>query len=216
LALVETQVRTAGFYSVIKRTVDVSLILLLAPLWVPLYLIITAAILLLTGSPVHYRSVRIGMNGQEFWVLKFRSMRRDAEFVLQSLLSANPELNEEFTQTVKLRCDPRVTFIGRILRRTSLDELPQLFNVLRGNMALVGPRPATRLELEEFYGAYAPQVLAVRPGMTGLWQVSGRSLLSYEQRVALDVQYAALCGVRSDLMILLRTLPIVLRGHGAF
>ena len=130
------------------------------------------------------------------------------------LLECDPELHTAYNREVKLRSDPRVTRIGRWLRRWSLDELPQLFNVLRGDMSLVGPRPKLFGE-EARYGALFPTVLAVPPGMTGLWQVSGRNNLSYDERIALDVDYVRRCSLWLDLKILVQTLPVVVRGVGA-
>jgi exopolysaccharide production protein ExoY len=199
-----------------KRVLDVAIVFLFAPIWIPLYLLIAGLILLLDGPHVHHRSMRVGVEGCELAVLKFRTMRRDAQQLLDDLLLSDPSLAEEFATSVKLRFDPRVTPLGRILRRTSMDELPQLWNVLRGDMSLVGPRPVLQQELDEFYGASAGEVLRFRPGLTGLWQISGRSLLPYDERVALDLAYARRSSLATDLAILVRTVPSVVRGHGAF
>ena len=199
-----------------KRVLDLLLILLLSPLWILLYLTIMAVILIVDGRPIHYRSTRIGRNGNEIPVLKFRTMEVNAETKLAALLVADPALGDEFKAAVKLRDDPRVTGSGRWLRRTSLDELPQLINVCVGDMSLVGPRPVLQSELEDFYGEYAAEVISHRPGMTGLWQVSGRSLLSYEERVALDVAYARRCALSEDLILLARTIPSVIQARGAY
>lgn len=199
-----------------KRVLDLLVILLFSPLWVLVYLTIVAFILIADGRPIHYRSTRIGRNGNEIPVLKFRTMEVNADTKLGALLVADPALEDEFNAAVKLRDDPRITGSGRWLRRTSLDELPQLVNVCVGDMSLVGPRPVLQSELEDFYGEHAAEVISHRPGMTGLWQVSGRSLLSYEERVALDVKYARSCALPEDLILLAKTIPSVIKARGAY
>lgn len=199
-----------------KVALDTLLILLTSFLWIPLYGFLAAVNLLLEGRPIHYRGTRLGRDGREFSVLKFRTMTQGAEANLQAILAASAEQDDEFSQYQKMQRDPRVTRFGGKLRRLSLDELPQLWNVLRGQMSLVGPRPVTKSEWLDNYGDAAPQVFSVRPGMTGLWQVSGRSLLSYPERVALDLQYVDRCGLRTDLKILFRSISAVARGRGAF
>jgi exopolysaccharide production protein ExoY len=205
-----------AFYPILKRLLDITLVVLSSPIWLPLYLMITALILVVEGRPVHHLSLRVGQNGRDFNAVKFRSMRVDADGAFQELLQKDPALKLQFAQFVKLQRDPRITRIGGFLRRTSLDELPQLWNILFGDMSLVGPRPVTRFEVDEFYGDSAALVLAARPGLTGLWQISGRSLLLYDQRVALDIQYVQKRSLRGDLIILLKTIPSVLCCHGAF
>jgi undecaprenyl-phosphate galactose phosphotransferase len=199
-----------------KYMLDLLVVMLLAPLWMIVYLLIAFIVLVVDGRPVFYKSARIGRGGAEIGVLKFRTMRPDSESKLAGMLAADPQLMEEFRDNVKLRLDPRVTSLGRWLRRLSLDELPQMINVLKGEMSLVGPRPVLQSELDELYGEKAPIILEHRPGMTGLWQVSGRSLLSYDRRIELDVDYSTNCCLRTDLAILARTLPSVLKGDGAF
>jgi exopolysaccharide production protein ExoY len=215
LRLVETP--PGGFYrSVGKRLFDVALVVVGAPVWLILYAVVSLLILLLDGRPIHHRAARVGLNGRDIAVLKFRTMRLDAEERLAALLASDPALEREFALTYKLRDDPRVTSLGCWLRRLSLDELPQLVNVLRGDMSLVGPRPVVRPELEQYYGELGGLVLSVRPGLTGLWQVSGRSLLSYDERVALDLEYVRSESLLTDVRVLLCTIPSVCRGHGAF
>ncbi len=200
-----------------KRALDLFLILIMSPLWILCYLAIVAFVLMVDGRPVHYRSARIGRNGEDINILKFRTMRVDADSSLAALLAADPALEEEYQSAVKLRDDPRVTPSGRWLRRTSLDELPQLLNVLTGDMSLIGPRPVlTQSELDDFFGEHSAEVIRHRPGMTGLWQVSGRSLLSYEERVSLDLEYSRACSLQSDLMLLAKTVPSVIKARGAF
>jgi lipopolysaccharide/colanic/teichoic acid biosynthesis glycosyltransferase len=206
-----------GRYAAVgKRVLDLTVVLAVTLVVLPFYALIALLVVLLDGRPVHYRGLRVGANGREFHIIKFRTMRNGSEDALEHFEAVNPQLGEEFRQSVKLRFDPRVTRLGRFLRRSSLDELPQLFNVLTGEMSLVGPRPVTRGEWDQFYGERASYVFRTRPGLTGLWQVSGRSLLSYEDRIALDLHYTRSCSLRTDLGILVRTMPSVLRGHGAF
>jgi lipopolysaccharide/colanic/teichoic acid biosynthesis glycosyltransferase len=158
----------------------------------------------------------VGRGGALFGCLKFRSMVIDSEARLAELLARDPAARAEWEATRKLKRDPRVTSVGRFLRASSLDELPQLINVLRGEMSLVGPRPVIQAELEQHYGAAAAHYMSVRPGITGLWQVSGRNDTTYEQRVRLDVSYVARASFAEDLRILLATPVAVLRRRGAY
>lgn len=181
----------------------------------PLLLLISIAVMA-DGGPAVFGHQRVGRNGRSFRCLKFRSMVPNAGAVLEKLLKEDPEAARLWAATRKLPRDPRITRIGRFLRATSLDELPQLLNVLRGEMSLVGPRPVVQEELTEHYGVAAASYLAVRPGITGLWQVSGRSDTSYAERVALDCRYVREFSFWGDLRILLRTVPAVLAGRGAY
>jgi lipopolysaccharide/colanic/teichoic acid biosynthesis glycosyltransferase len=199
----------------LKRTTDIAgaaiLLLLLAPLMPTLALFVR-----LDGGPALYRHLRIGYGDRPFGCLKFRTMVTDADSLLASHLANNPKAAAEWATHRKLTADPRVTRIGAVLRATSLDELPQLLNVLRGQMSLVGPRPVVREELEQHYGdvgraAYA----ATRPGITGLWQISGRNDTTYQERVGLDIAYVGSWSLFLDLKILLRTIPAVLSRRGA-
>jgi exopolysaccharide production protein ExoY len=189
-----------------------ALVLLL--LAAPLMLLVAWLIWRRDGAPVLFAHYRVGRNGELFQCLKFRSMYRDSERLLQQLLRSDPLARAEWERDQKLSHDPRVTPIGQLLRKTSLDELPQLFNVLRGEMSLVGPRPITTGELAR-YGAARWHYLSVTPGMTGLWQVSGRNNTTYDERVALDRRYVEERSVGLDLSILWRTLGVVLTRDGA-
>lgn len=180
----------------------------------PLMLWVAWRIWRVDGAPILYGGWRVGRGGQLFRCYKFRSMILDAQPALERLLRENPAARAQWEREQKLDDDPRVTAIGRFLRRSSLDELPQLFNVLRGDMALVGPRPITVPELER-YGKARWHYLNVRPGMTGLWQVSGRSDVSYPQRVQLDRRYVEQHSLVGDVRILLRTVKVVLGHDGA-
>jgi lipopolysaccharide/colanic/teichoic acid biosynthesis glycosyltransferase len=197
-----------------KRAFDLVVSALLLLLLLPVLLLIALAVRS-DGGPAFYAHRRVGRGGSEFPCFKFRTMRMDADRVLEAMLHEQPALRLEWEATRKLRHDPRITRAGRVLRVASLDELPQLLNVLRGEMSLVGPRPVVRRELDQFYGAAAGAYSSVRPGITGLWQVSGRSDVGYDMRVALDLAYAQNPSLRGDLVILWRTVGAVLRCRGA-
>ena len=198
---------------IIKRVIDIIGSLALLVLFLPLFLVV-ALMVSLDGGPVFYRHKRIGRDGKPFGCLKFRTMILGAEACLNEYLSYHPEQRREWEQDQKLAFDPRVTAIGNVLRRLSLDELPQLVNVLVGEMSLVGPRPVTEGELKH-YGAAASAYLAVRPGLTGPWQVSGRNDVSYATRVAMDEAYVRNFSLWNDIVILLRTPGVVLSKKGA-
>jgi Undecaprenyl-phosphate galactose phosphotransferase WbaP len=197
-----------------KRTIDVVGAVVLAVVFAPLIVAILFVMHRQGGVPI-FRHKRVGRNGELFECLKFRTMVPNAELVLRELLTSNPSLREEWDRDHKLRDDPRVTRLGRFLRSTSLDELPQILNVLRGEMSLVGPRPVTREELLR-YGRNMLLYMMVKPGITGLWQVSGRSNTDYRRRVAIDVCYVRNQSALLDLWILLKTTRVVLGRHGAY
>lgn|GEM_PF-396123 len=199
----------------VKRAFDIAFASLLLLAASPLCVLIALAIMLETGGNPLFRQSRIGMGGRHFSCWKFRTMVADSEEVLQSYLEKFPELAEEWHATHKLKDDPRVTRVGRILRRRSLDELPQLWNVLNGDMSMVGPRPIVDDEVPK-YGTAMALYTRVRPGLTGLWQVSGRSDLSYRKRIALDCEYIRDWSMARDLKIILKTVWIVLRPSGAY
>lgn len=194
---------------VLKRTGDILFSLAVLSLGSPLYLALGVLVKLTSRGPVFYVQQRVGRDYRSFGVIKFRTMRRDADQVLGRLLAQSPDLAEEFCNDFKLKNDPRITPLGKFLRRSSLDELPQFVNVLKGEMSVVGPRPIVRAELQR-YGHRMDEVLAVRPGLTGLWQVSGRNNLSYDTRVRLDLRYARSRNVLMDLRIIIRTIGVVL------
>lgn len=186
-----------------KRVFDIALGLLLLPLLLPIVLILCALVSLDGGLPV-FGHRRIGKDGREFRCWKIRSMVVDAQERLQKHLAENPEAAAEWQRNFKLENDPRITPIGRFLRKSSLDELPQLFNVFRGEMSFVGPRPVVRDELVR-YGLHQRLYLSMRPGVTGLWQVSGRNDVSYDQRIAMDVRYARNVSLAEDARIVAKT-----------
>jgi lipopolysaccharide/colanic/teichoic acid biosynthesis glycosyltransferase len=170
-----------------------------------------AAILTISGGPVVYAQQRVGQHGKWFPCLKFRSMVCNADARLQQVLDRSPEARAEWAQFQKLSEDPRVTWFGKLLRAFSLDELPQLINVWRGEMSIVGPRPIMPDQIE-LYGDYFSAYCAVKPGITGLWQVSGRNRHTFEERVKFDTRYADTHTLMGDIVIIMRTLPVVLSG----
>jgi len=178
----------------------------------PLMAVCALAIRLSSRGPVIYRQERIGRSGRHFTCFKFRTMVDGADRNIGQILTGCSRSQAEWEALVKLRSDPRVTGLGRVMRRYSLDELPQLFNVLKGDMSVVGPRPIVADEIHR-YGASFADYCNVKPGLTGLWQVSGRHALSYEERVRLDAQYAQNKSLKLDLQILLKTVPVVLLGQ---
>ena len=202
-------------YRVVKRCVDVGLVLLAAPIVLPLIVAVSWAVALSSPGPLYYSHRRIRKSGEFFSMWKFRTMCRNSAEVLEEHLASHPEARMEWNQTHKLKNDPRITRVGSFLRRYSIDELPQLWNVLTGEMSLVGPRPIVAAEVEK-YGDYFGYYCKVKPGLTGLWQVSGRSRLSYDERVALDCQYVKEWSLRRDTVILLKTFSTVLNQDGAF
>ncbi len=203
-------------WRIIKRGFDILVSTFLLVLLSPLFLGLGIAIKRNDGGKATYFQIRIGRRGKPFRCYKFRSMVVDAEARLKAWENENPSLYQEFLENMKLKDDPRITPIGSFMRRTSIDELPQLWNVLRGDMSLVGPRPVVQHELEEYYGPATALYLRTRPGMTGLWQVSGRSDTSYSQRVILDEWYILNWSFWYDIVILIQTAWIVIARKGAF
>lgn len=193
------------------RALDVMVASLLLVLVLPLMGLCALAVLTTTRGPLLFRHPRIGRNGELFDCLKFRTMVTDADKVIDEVLKQSPEDREHWQALHKLKGDPRVTPVGAVLRRYCLDELPQLFNVLAGQMSIVGPRPIVVAEVER-YGADFAAYCSVKPGLTGLWQVSGRHRLSYPERVKLDAVYVRSKRLGLDLRILLKTIPVVLWG----
>ena len=193
-----------------KRALDIAVASVALVLLAPLLLLVALLIRLTMGSPVIFSHARMGYGGRSFACLKFRTMVNDADTALQDHLVHNSAAREEWQTDRKLRSDPRITRLGSILRRSSIDELPQLFNVLMGHMSCVGPRPIVAEEIPR-YGLAWEDYTRASPGMTGLWQVSGRNRLSYRTRVALDRRYVRRWSAMRDVWILLRTVPAVLR-----
>jgi Undecaprenyl-phosphate galactose phosphotransferase WbaP len=209
-----TEFSAIGHYRVLKRMVDVLGALALGVVFSPLIAGVTL-ILLRQGGPVFFSHTRIGRSGKPFKVLKFRTMVPNAQQILEELLAASPEMQAEWDRDHKLKDDPRITRTGRFLRKTSLDELPQIWNVLKGEMSLVGPRPVVEAELEK-YGRAVRYYFASKPGITGLWQVSGRNDTDYRRRVVMDRRYARDANLFLDVKILLRTVLVVVHRRGAY
>jgi Undecaprenyl-phosphate galactose phosphotransferase WbaP len=199
----------------LKRACDLCLGLGLALAALPLFLGLALCIRLDSPGAAIFRQTRIGQGGRPFTLFKFRTMRKDADSFLSAYLKKHPESAEEWASTRKLRSDPRITRLGRFLRRTSLDELPQILNVLRGEMSLVGPRPIVQEEVA-LYGEIFSLYALVLPGITGLWQVSGRNDCTYGERIRLDRSYVVQWSVWLDIYILIKTIPEMFRMRGAY
>lgn len=193
-----------------NQTVAVLLLIALSPLMA----LVAALIWRRDGAPILFAHYRVGKDGKLFRCLKFRTMLRNSEQLLADLLQNDPAARAEWEREQKLANDPRITGVGQFLRKTSLDELPQLFNVIRGEMSLVGPRPITVAELTR-YGKVRWHYVSVRPGMTGLWQVSGRNNTTYDERVALDQRYVEQRSLVGDIGILFKTVRVVMLREGA-
>jgi len=202
-------------YRVVKRGLDILAVVAAAPLLIPFFFIVSCVVVLTSPGPVFYSHRRIRHNGAFFSMWKFRTMCVNSAEVLEDYLNRHPEARAEWNKCHKLRHDPRVTPIGLFLRRYSIDEFPQVWNVLTGKMSLVGPRPIVAAEVEKYKDSFS-FYCRVKPGLTGLWQVSGRSRLSYDQRVALDREYVERWSLVRDLNILLKTVPSVFKQDGAF
>lgn len=202
---------TSGFYQKrMKRLADICLTLLMFPIALPI-IGMMALLVLLDGHNPFYTQLRIGRNGKTFRMWKLRTMVYNADDLLETYLAENPAAREEWDATQKLKRDPRITFAGRLLRKTSMDELPQLFNVFNGTMSLVGPRPMMVSQKESYPGL---SYYNLRPGITGLWQVSDRNHCEFRERAQYDDLYERQVSLVTDLKILLRTVRVVLRGTG--
>ena len=199
----------------LKRLLDVSSIILFSPFIIPVFLLLMFLTKVTSRGPIFYGHKRIGKNGKEFKCWKFRSMCIDADKKIEEILASDPKMREEWEKERKFSNDPRVTKFGKFLRKTSLDELPQLINILLGQMSFVGPRPVTEPELVK-YGEYRDYVLSVTPGLSGMWQTSGRSDTEYEERISLDLYYIQNWSIWLDIWILIKTVYVVLKGRGAY
>jgi lipopolysaccharide/colanic/teichoic acid biosynthesis glycosyltransferase len=206
--------RPATFGRALKRGFDVVAAIVALILFLPLFTVL-AVMVKRDGGPILFGHMRVGRNGKKFRCLKFRSMVVNSEQVLKDLLARDPQARAEWDREFKLKNDVRVTRVGHFLRRSSLDELPQIWNVLRGEMSFVGPRPIIDQELER-YGEASKYYLMATPGITGLWQVSGRNDIDYATRVSLDVSYVENWTFRKDILILFKTVAVVIRGKGAY
>lgn len=199
-----------------KRIFDIFFSVFILLLTAPILLLIALAIKATSPGPVFYRCIRLGRSGLPFTCWKFRSMHKDAEKKLKDLLASDPERKAEWETYWKLKSDPRVTWVGKLLRKTSLDEFPQFWNVLKGDLSVVGPRPVTLEEIQKYYGERASKILSIRPGITGIWQTSGRNLISFEERVQLEENYVDKHSFLLDLAIIAKTIPSLFYSKGAF
>ena len=204
-----TKNRNLKFYKLFKTLLDFlfSIFFLIASL--PFFFIISILIKLSSRGPIFFLQERIGKNNIPFKCIKFRTMHPEAKDILENLLMKDEKLKIEFEQTHKIKNDPRITNIGKLLRKTSLDELPQFINVLKNEMSIVGPRPIVNKEKNK-YGKNLKKVLSVKPGITGLWQVSGRNNLTYKTRIKLDLNYVDNHNFLMDIRILIRTIGVIL------
>lgn len=200
-----------------KRLFDVVFSLLVLILFSPVYLLLVLLIALSSSGPIFYVQERVGKNYQTFGCIKFRTMVVNADEILVELMETSPRLRQEFKDNFKLKQDPRITRIGRFLRLTSLDEFPQFWNVLKGDMSVVGPRPLVVEELPR-YGRHIDKILTIRPGITGLWQVSGRNDIPYSRRVQIDLYYANFHNMLLDAWVIVKTIGVVLvpKNNGAY
>ena len=204
-----TKIRRINFYKSFKNLLDFLFSIFFLIISLPFFLIISLLIKLSSRGSIFFLQERIGKNNIPFKCIKFRTMHPEAKDILENLLMKDEKLKIEFEQTHKIKNDPRITTIGKLLRKTSLDELPQFINVLKNEMSIVGPRPIVNKEKKK-YGKNLNKVLSVRPGITGLWQVSGRNNLTYKKRVKLDVNYTENYNLLMDIMILIRTIGVIL------
>jgi len=204
-----------SFNLTVKRMIDLFVVIIGGLIILPFLLLTALLIKIDSPGPVLYKQQRLGKNGKQFFTYKFRSMAVDADEKLKKILESDPELRKEWEETHKLHNDPRITRIGKFIRRTSIDEFPQLINILKDEMSLVGPRPIVHEEVEK-YGEDYNRVFSVTPGLTGMWQVSGRSDANYTERVAYDIYYLQSWSVWLDLWIIFKTFGVVLNGKGAY
>lgn len=200
----------------LKRGFDLFFSTFVLTMGLPLYIAIALTIRLTSSGKIIYSQERIGRGGKPFRCYKFRTMYEDADVRLKEILEANPHLKVEWEKNRKLKEDPRITSVGIFLRSTSLDEFPQFWNVLRGDLSVVGPRPVVHEEMVKHFGPKAKKVFSIRPGLTGLWQISGRSNTSYEQRIILDEKYVDQHSFWMDLKLIALTIPTMIFRKGAY
>jgi lipopolysaccharide/colanic/teichoic acid biosynthesis glycosyltransferase len=200
---------------ILKRVMDLAIAIPALIFLIPIFLVIALVVLFEGGRPIIFRQQRRGQDGRYFTCYKFRTMVKDAGDRLREMLENDPERRREWEENQKLKDDPRLTSAGGFLRRFSLDELPQLINIIRGDMSIVGPRPIVHDEVRR-YGEDIVHYDAVRPGVVGLWQINGRNDTTYKRRVELDVEYAQERSIGYDVMILLKSIPVILGRHGAY
>ena len=204
----KTQYRKKYFYKIFKTIFDLFISTIILIIGLPIFLIIALLIKFSSRGPIFFLQERIGKNKKTFYCIKFRTMHPEAEDILENLITNNEKLRKEFEETHKLKNDPRITNIGKFLRKTSLDEIPQFLNVIKMEMSIIGPRPIVKNEIQK-YGESYNKVISLKPGITGLWQVSGRNNLSYKRRVILDCLYVDNISPLLDLRIIIRTFGVI-------
>ncbi len=210
---VGTTISEKSFYLVFKRVFDLFISFVFFIFFIPIFCIVGLLIKIDSKGPVFYKHKRIGKNGKTIYLYKFRSMYKDADKKLDELLQ-DPKLKKEWEENYKLNHDPRITRVGKILRITSIDELPQIINILKGDMSLIGPRPLVEGEIEK-YGENKEKFLSVTPGVTGWWACNGRSCRTYEDRIRLELYYVDHMSLWLDIKIMFKTVIAVIKGHGA-
>jgi undecaprenyl-phosphate galactose phosphotransferase len=198
-----------------KRALDIVFSLGALLFFLPFGIVIGLLIKLSSKGPIFYSSMRVGKEGKPIYCWKFRTMVLDAEKKLQELLT-DPQIKAEWDTYYKIKNDPRIHAVGNFLRKTSLDEFPQFWNVLRGDLSVVGPRPVTEEEVQKYFGEKAAKILSVRPGLTGIWQTSGRSLLTFQERLELEEKYIDEQSLALDFQIICKTIPAMFFAKGAF
>lgn len=199
-----------------KRIFDIIFSVAAVLFFLPLGIVISLLIKLFSPGPIFHKCRRVGKEGQEIYCWKFRTMCQNAPEKLQQLLKENPKLRKEWETYYKLKDDPRVSPLGKFLRKSSMDELPQFWNVLRGDLSVVGPRPVTEDEVNKYFREKAEKILSVRPGLTGIWQTSGRNLLSFDERIRMEEQYVDKRSLLLDMRIICKTIPHLFFAKGAF
>jgi len=204
-----------AYQEVFKRFFDLTLAILILPITLPILLVLMVLIKISSRGPAVFKSERIGIGGSRFQCLKLRTMCVHAEEKLQVVLRKNPTLRAEWEKDHKLKKDPRITKVGRVIRALSLDEIPQIFNVIKGEMSFVGPRPIVEAEISK-YGKSYKYYTRVKPGITGIWQINGRNDTTYENRVAMDKHYSQSLNFLTDLKIIIKTVPAALSKKGAY
>lgn len=200
----------------LKRIFDIGFSLLILIFSMPLLIVVALCIRMTSKGKILYKQERVGRGGKTFRCIKFRTMYPDAEHRLKDILAKDPLKRKEWEATFKLKQDPRITPVGKFLRKTSLDELPQFWNVLKGDLSVVGPRPVVHEEIVKHYGHKAAKILSIRPGITGVWQVSGRNDVCYKTRIELDEKYVEGHSLLLDLKLVLKTIPSMISSRGAY
>jgi undecaprenyl-phosphate galactose phosphotransferase len=203
-------------HNITKRFFDIIFSLFILVFGCPIFLIIGLIVYLSSSGSIFYTHERIGRGNKKIKCFKFRTMKKNSDKTLKSLLEKNKNMKKEWDKYYKIKNDPRITYIGKFLRKSSLDELPQFFNVLKGDLSVVGPRPCVKKEIIQNFKENLHEILSIRPGITGIWQISGRNNLTRKKRVELEILYIKQQSLFLDLKIILRTLPLMISSKGAY